>query len=97
VPGDWGRRQVGVSVLLVTRRVTGRVACLGNDLSGWDGCAGLAPAAGLIRSLSASSADGARARAIDGAGSYGAGLARYLSARGETRSRSAAHRIASGG
>ena len=48
----WGRRQPGVSVPLVTRRVTG-VAFAGNDPSGWRGDAGLAPAAGLIRSLSA--------------------------------------------
>jgi hypothetical protein len=40
-------------VPLVTRRVTGRLACLGNDPSGRHGGAGLAPAAGLIRSLSA--------------------------------------------
>jgi hypothetical protein len=33
--------------------VTGRLACLGNDPSEWHGGAGLAPAAGLIRSLSA--------------------------------------------
>jgi transposase len=34
--------------------------------------------------FAAAAADGARAWAIEGAGSYGAGLARYLSARGET-------------
>ena len=34
--------------------------------------------------FAATAADGARAWAIDGAGSYGAGLARYLSAPGET-------------
>jgi hypothetical protein len=45
-----------VAVLLVTRRVTGRLACLANDPSEQRGDAGLAPAAGLIRSLSAYSA-----------------------------------------
>ncbi len=50
----WGCCQPGVVLLLVTRHVTGRfVRALLNDPSGWQGGAGLAPAVGLIRSLSA--------------------------------------------
>src|SRR6266536_2698806 len=61
--GDCKSRRVGLSgavaslvvvVPLVTRRVTGRlVRALLNDPSERQGDAGLAPAAGLIRSLSA--------------------------------------------
>ena len=50
----WGRCQPGVAVLLVTRQVTGRrVRALGMIRPGVHGGAGLAPAVGLIRSLSA--------------------------------------------
>src|SRR5512132_1552325 len=78
---------VVVAVPRVTRRVTGRcMRALGMIRLCVCGDAGLANARGYAEALRFADqhAAGARVWTIEGAGHYGAGLARSLSSRGET-------------